>query len=333
MAHNVKLTINNQSGSTLFLDDVWFWKGGLDTTEFFPLQIPNNVSIRVDSSGSEHCSGYVSYITGNSRITIGFSNPSSGSNKLGVGLTGKDVWENMTNNDYKPFEKQLTLNDSSIVVCKCICTGSDINNALVTLVGASIVKSESYFPPGQDNSLSKATFDDLKCYFPVGWMPYLGDWKNYIASGQFRFSYYDPSEIDGVGVLTGVFDGRLTGVDLKSKTCIYLNEYEESEGHYSWVLLPVSNNEYTILYVWNSQLQINNKSYTRHSALGSGKPVVVAGEFYIRRGQLKKLYLEFNNVSGHYKPDFDCLKYVIKAFNDINVNTKDIEVYIRQDVN
>ena len=46
------------------------------------------------------CSGYVTYRMFDTNITIAFSNPSVGNNKLGDGTGGKKVWEEMGNHDY-----------------------------------------------------------------------------------------------------------------------------------------------------------------------------------------------------------------------------------------
>lgn len=135
MAHHINLTINNSTTKVLYLDEVWFWKGNLDGSQVFPKTIVAGATTTVKSKGSSHCSGYVSYITGNSRITIGFSNPSSGRNKLGIGLTGIKVWDDMTDHGYKLFTEILQLNDSSVITCQCKCTGTDTNVATVTLVG------------------------------------------------------------------------------------------------------------------------------------------------------------------------------------------------------
>ncbi len=65
-------------------------------------------------------------------ITFGFSNPSSGKNKLGVGIGGKAVWDEMSFHDYKEFTVQIPVCSVTLrFVCKC--TGSTTNHATVNI--------------------------------------------------------------------------------------------------------------------------------------------------------------------------------------------------------
>ena len=80
------------------------------------------------------CSGYVTYRMFDTDITIAFSNPDVGTNKLGVGTNGKGVWDNMENHDYKPFTINI---DSSTGKAKlqfdCQCTGGTTNICTVKI--------------------------------------------------------------------------------------------------------------------------------------------------------------------------------------------------------
>ena len=49
------------------------------------------------------CSGYVTYRMFDTEITIAFSNPFRGGNKLGVGTGGKRVWDDMKSHYYHNF--------------------------------------------------------------------------------------------------------------------------------------------------------------------------------------------------------------------------------------
>lgn len=119
--------------------------------------------------------------------------------------------------------------------------------------------------------------------YSVGWLPYLGDWKNAVLKGSSFFKYHDPAEVNGVGIILGNFNGKIYGDNLKEEKCEEIVQYSKEEGHYSWVFEPKNCN---IMYVWNSKLQIENKNYIRHSELNRGEPVICAGEFYIHKGVL-----------------------------------------------
>ena len=166
--------------------------------------------------------------------------------------------------------------------------------------------------------------------YAVGWVPYLADWKNYIKNyGLFSgFRYHDPSELQGVGVLVGLINDELYGDQLKSKQCEKLIPYRPEEGHYSWALVPGGK----ILYVWNCQLQLDERNYIRHSELNKGSPVVCAGEFTFSTfpTTLDGVYIELNDSSGHYKPDGKmCFSFVIDAFKDLGIDTSKVIVKVR----
>ena len=76
---------------------------------------------------------YVTYTIGGTDLTIAFSNPSAGTNKLGVGTTGKDVWDNMSNHDYGPFTVKITLHDKTKLAIECQCSGGETNSCTVKI--------------------------------------------------------------------------------------------------------------------------------------------------------------------------------------------------------
>ena len=78
------------------------------------------------------CSGYVVYEMGGSEITIAFANPSAGRNKLGVGTTGKIVWDDMSSHDYDEFYELITIADRKFMF-HCQCTGSSTNVCTINI--------------------------------------------------------------------------------------------------------------------------------------------------------------------------------------------------------
>ena len=168
-------------------------------------------------------------------------------------------------------------------------------------------------------------------HYPVGWMPYLADWVRYIKDGGPIFRYYDPVKVPGVGLLLTVHKGNIYGEEFLSKHCAPLTLYPKSAGHYSWVLVPYSTNFSRIIYVWNSKLSLDNRSYTRHSDLAGGDRVICAGEFYLSKQGgtvfLKELHIEINDASGHYKPNgARCLGFVVNKFKDLGLDISQIQV-------
>jgi hypothetical protein len=178
----------------------------------------------------------------------------------------------------------------------------------------------------QTNRLAANAAASDEVLYPVGWIPYLADWKNAVLNNGPFFRYNDPSRIEGVGVLLGIFHGMMFGSNLYSEKCQHLPFYSTDKGHYSWVLTPGGN----IVYKWNDKLSLDRRNYTRHSELNEGKPVVCAGEMYLSQGVLKELYVELNDSSGHYKPDGgSCFKYVLEQFGRIGIPSQNVECFAR----
>ena len=80
------------------------------------------------------CSGYVTYIMGQTMVTIAFSNPPIGYNKLGVGISthGKDVWDEMGDHNHQPFNVILQV-DGKNLTFYCQCTGGSTNICTVEI--------------------------------------------------------------------------------------------------------------------------------------------------------------------------------------------------------
>lgn len=173
--------------------------------------------------------------------------------------------------------------------------------------------------------------------YGVGWLPYLGDWKNYVLKYGLLsgIQYHDPSTIEGVGLLVKVENGNLIGEQLKSKQCEILVPRLASEGYYSWALVPGGD----IMYVWNSHLKLESKNYVRHSDLNGGNPVICAGEFTFSKKpsstkfflSLDEIYIEINDSSGHYKPDGNkCFSFVHDVFKELGFDTSKVVMYARK---
>lgn len=143
--------------------------------------------------------------------------------------------------------------------------------------------------------------------FPIRWMPFIGDLMHWRC--------YDPSKIEGVGQLVGVVDGRLIGHQLKTRTSEALSPNSQGNS-YTWVYTPES----AIIYKrWEHS---DRTGYVRHSQLGSGRPVVCAGEFRVTENHMDHVIAMVNDASGHYKPDGGaCLQYVAEKFEALGVTT------------
>lgn len=177
-----------------------------------------------------------------------------------------------------------------------------------------------------DHLAAATSASDEQVLYPVGWIPYLADWKNAVLNNGPFFRYNDPSKIDGVGVLLGIFNGMMFGSNLRNETCQFLPYYGRDEGHYSWVLTPGGD----IVYKWNDKLSLDSRKYTRHSELNKGRPVVCAGEMYLSQGVLRELYVEVNDSSGHYKPDGgSCFRYVLEQFQKIGIHGPNVKCLAR----
>jgi hypothetical protein len=153
--------------------------------------------------------------------------------------------------------------------------------------------------------------------YPVRWLPYIADLK--------AWRTYDPSKIDGVGQLVGMVDGKLLGALLKTRQTEVL-EPNNPDDSFTWVYTP----EGSIIYRrWDHS---DTQDYIRHSQLGSGRPVICAGEFKVSTTQngyfIKNVIAHVNDASGHYQPDGGaCLRYVAEKFQALGIDTSDTQWY------
>ncbi len=135
-SHVIKLTVKNNSGYKLSDPKSWFDSGRVADGWNFPDPIlPGQdgiVEMYEKDWSLTGCSGYVDYTLNMGTVTIGFSNPYVGSNKVGIGTDGKGVWDDMSSHDYGPFIKEFTIGDVHFKA-ELECSGGDVNEANVTI--------------------------------------------------------------------------------------------------------------------------------------------------------------------------------------------------------
>ena len=135
--HNVHLIIENNSGVTMSHPSSWFDSGRVADGFEWPSSVPDGAKLDVLCYERDWalagCSGTVTYTMNHTQVTFGFSNPSSGSNKLGVGTSGRKVWDDMENHDYSPFNVSFSIGDIA-VTCHCCCSGGRTNLATVNIM-------------------------------------------------------------------------------------------------------------------------------------------------------------------------------------------------------
>jgi hypothetical protein len=154
----------------------------------------------------------------------------------------------------------------------------------------------------------------LKTY-GITLMPYIGD--------MLSWRTYDPSTIDGVGLLIGSMNGLIVGDNLKNRRCEILGP-----GAYTWVYVPSAD---AIIYkYWNKNAPLSD--YTRHSQLASGAPVICAGEVQLvtefASSGMEACIAMMNDASGHYKPDGgSCLSHVSDKFERLGISTRNTQWY------
>lgn len=134
--HVVKLEIKNTTGYKMSDPKSWFDSGRLADGWEFPDPILPGQTKTVEMYEKDWvlagCSGYVEYSINKGTIAIAYSNPSSGSNKLGIGVKGKDVWKYMSNHDYGPFTVDFEINKLKFKA-KLECSGGSVNKASVKI--------------------------------------------------------------------------------------------------------------------------------------------------------------------------------------------------------
>ena len=132
--HNVLVKITNNSGYEMEYVGDWYDSGrvadGFNWSTIQPNGDHSDVLNYEKDSSWAGCSGYAQFNMSGVVVTIAFSNPSAGTNKLGVGTTGKNVWKNMENHDYNAFVVEVPIADGKLYF-NCKCTGGNTNTATV----------------------------------------------------------------------------------------------------------------------------------------------------------------------------------------------------------
>ena len=112
--------------------DDWFHEGRLAdgyNWESIPAGRDNKTLCYEKDWSLAGCSGYVQFEMNGTKITIAFSNPASGTNKLSVGTS---VWDDMESHDYAPFDVDIAVGGSTLR-CHCKCTGGTTNEATINI--------------------------------------------------------------------------------------------------------------------------------------------------------------------------------------------------------
>jgi hypothetical protein len=129
--HVINLTITNNTGKALMLDDDWFDHGGLADGYSWPTSIaPGSVATAqcCEASWSPFgCSGWVKYTLNGQPLYFCFSNPAAGSNGIDIGAA-TSVWNDMQGH-YFPVGRGVQLADGTWVAAMICSSGGDINEA------------------------------------------------------------------------------------------------------------------------------------------------------------------------------------------------------------
>lgn len=140
--HVVEVVIVNSTQSTLKFVHDWFDSGRVADDNSWPATIEPHANFRVkcyerDWSGAG-CSGWVCYALNGNNLYFAFSNPSFGTNKIGLG-NSDSVWDNMDAHYgpfYGPFDIKFT--DSTWVTAQIRSTGGATNTATWLLAGHNV---------------------------------------------------------------------------------------------------------------------------------------------------------------------------------------------------
>lgn len=129
--HNCLVKIVNNSKSKMTYMKDWYDSGRLADSFCWPKVIEPGHKAKILNYERDWswagCSGYVTYEMLGKEITIAFSNPSSGHNKLGVGTGGKIVWDNMESHGYHTFPVNIDLSNGNTLIFTCQCSKGTTN--------------------------------------------------------------------------------------------------------------------------------------------------------------------------------------------------------------
>jgi len=135
-SHTIKLNIKNDTTSPMLYHSNWFDSGRVANNFEFPKIIKkgeNHTVVCYERDWAlSGCSGYAQYTINGNIVTIAFSNPSAGSNKVGAGIAdnGKTIWEKISSHDYQDFQVDMKVGTMPMIV-HCKCSGGDTNDAKV----------------------------------------------------------------------------------------------------------------------------------------------------------------------------------------------------------
>ena len=136
--HSIKVTISNNSGIDMDLRGDWFDSGRLADAYSWPQKISNGQKTVTQCYEKDWsmagCSGEVTYVMSGTEITIAFSNPKVGTNKLNVGVDGRRVFDTMSNNDYNPFVIRCFVGEGIALYFNMKCSGGTTNEASIDIV-------------------------------------------------------------------------------------------------------------------------------------------------------------------------------------------------------
>ena len=134
--HNVLVKISNESGIPMEYVGDWYDSGRVaDGFSWRNIRPTNDHSVVLNYEKDNSwtgCSGYVQFMMSGVLVTIAFSNPVMGVNKLDVGTGGMGVYDNMDNHDNNPFVQQIPIGDG-VVFFNLKCTGGSTNAATVDI--------------------------------------------------------------------------------------------------------------------------------------------------------------------------------------------------------
>lgn len=133
--HRVRILIINQSDLDMFHKSNTYFSGraadGVSWLAVRKGEIGDFLSYEKDYALAG-CSGYVTYEIGGTEVSIAFSNPLAGTNKLGVGTGGQAVWDNMTEHEYQEFTEQIPVKSGrTTLTFQCQCTAGPINVCVI----------------------------------------------------------------------------------------------------------------------------------------------------------------------------------------------------------
>jgi hypothetical protein len=111
--NHVNVTVDNQTPHEMVYTSDWFDSGEWSTDKILTIPAGSKVTLcfRGTLSVAPGVSGTVTYNINGHAMTLGFSDPVAGSNKVGIGNDGHKVWENMGSHYENPAIYKWGFND------------------------------------------------------------------------------------------------------------------------------------------------------------------------------------------------------------------------------